>query len=66
MSHSINTGNENEAEQRSGRGDRRVSGERRNIERLKHMKGECRCNVPRRGTDMAGRLVEGELWWTGF
>ena len=66
MSHLTNTESGNANERRAGSRDRRTSGERRNMERLKYMKGECRCNEPRRVTDMAGRLVEGELWWTGF
>jgi len=45
--------------------DRRVGEERRNPERLKHMDGECRSNVPRRSSDLAGKLEDGEYWWSG-
>ncbi|MDH3343542.1 MAG: hypothetical protein OEY06_08295 [Gammaproteobacteria bacterium] len=62
MSHPIENGNE----QRKSGVERRVNDERRNQERLNHMKGECRNNTPRRATDVAGRLVEGQLWWSGF
>lgn len=65
MSHSTNMGSGAQSEQRAGQPDRRVSGERRNQERLKYMKGECRCNAPRRQLDTGGRMIEGELWWSG-
>ena len=39
--------------------------ERRNAERLSHMDGDCRNNIPRRESDLAGELDEGELWWSG-
>ena len=45
--------------------DRRKSDERRNPVRLSHMDGECRNNAPRRSSDIAGKLIEGDLWWGG-
>ena len=45
--------------------DRRTAFERRNFARLERMDGECRNNVPRRESDLAGKLDEGELWWSG-
>lgn len=45
--------------------DRRAEAERRNQARLNRMDGECRNNTPRRESDLAGTLVEGELWWSG-
>lgn len=65
MSHAINSESGSAVDRRTGNLDRRLNGERRNKDRLLHMKGECRSNVPRRNSDVAGRLVEGELWWSG-
>lgn len=45
--------------------DRRSALERRSCARLSNMDGECRNNVPRRESDVAGKLDEGELWWSG-
>ena len=43
--------------------DRRCTPERRNPERLQHMEYECRSGVPRRQSDLADVLTEGEVWW---
>ena len=64
MAQARNTENEKVEDRRMGRLDRRANEERRNEDRLSHMKGECRNNVPRRQSDMAGRMIEGELWWS--
>ena len=66
MSHAMNTDTKNNIERRTGAQDRRVNDERRNHDRMSHMKAECRNNAPRRGADVAGKMVEGELWWSGF
>ena len=66
MTHAVNTETKNDIERRMGTVDRRANDERRNHDRMSHMKGECRSNTPRRGSDMAGKMVEGELWWSGF
>ena len=66
MSRAANTEMKNYGERRMGALDRRVNDERRNHDRMSHLKGECRSNTPRRETGMAGKMVEGELWWSGF
>ena len=53
------------SERRTNWRDRRVNDERRNEVRLSHMDGECRNNPPRRASDVAGKLIEGDLWWGG-
>lgn len=45
--------------------DRRVDVDRRNLERLCQTEYDCRSYVPRRELDIAGGLVEGEVWWNG-
>ena len=45
--------------------DRRAHADRRNQERLGHTEYDCRSYVPRRQSDVAGGLVEGEVWWSG-
>ena len=53
------------SERRKNWQDRRLMPERRNAVRLSHMDGECRNNPPRRSSDIAGKLIEGDLWWGG-
>lgn len=65
MSHSKNTPNVEKIERRKEWIERRKMPDRRNQERLNHMGEDCRSNVPRRESDVAGTLVEGELWWSG-
>jgi len=42
--------------------DRRVESDRRNPERLR-VAYDCRSGVPRRESDLAGELPEGDIWW---
>ncbi|MDA3868537.1 MAG: hypothetical protein PF589_01005 [Gammaproteobacteria bacterium] len=65
MYNSTDTESENVTERRVGRQDRRFSGERRNEERLNHMKGEYRSSRPRRESYAVGKMVEGNWWWSG-
>lgn len=65
MTNSTDTEKEDMTERRVGRQDRRATGERRNEERLAHMKGEYRSNRPRRESDAVGKMVEGDWWWSG-
>lgn len=65
MTHIKNTENSSNNERRASDIDRRTNAERRSKERLACMRAECRKNVPRRESDSAGRLIEGELWWNG-
>lgn len=59
MSSSTDTEDEKKNDRRVGREDRRVSCERRNEERLNHMKSEYRSHTPRRESDAEGKKVEG-------
>jgi len=43
--------------------DRRRDIERRNTARNQHENYECRSGVPRRQSDVAGELYDGEVWW---
>ena len=43
--------------------DRRVSDERRNSERLRHDLDDCRSGSPRRASEVAGELSDGDVWW---
>lgn len=43
--------------------DRRAAPERRIPERMQHTDYECRSGVPRRQSDIADALPEGEVWW---
>ena len=45
--------------------DRRALPDRRSLERLSHSGSDydCRAGVPRRQSDLAGELSEGEVWW---
>ena len=43
--------------------DRRVSNDRRNPERLRLVSYDCRSGLPRRASDVAGELADGDVWW---
>ena len=43
--------------------DRRNSNDRRNLQRLKQVEFDCRSGQPRRQSDVARTLAEGEIWW---
>ena len=62
MTNSTQAGNK--IDRRTGCIDRRVCDERRDHDRLSYMKKDCRGNLPRRDSDMDGRMIEGELWWS--
>ncbi len=65
MSHTNTQTNVTRIERRKHWRDRRMKDERRNPVRISHMNDECRDAAPRRDSDIAGTLVEGELWWSG-
>ena len=65
MSHSKTPSNVSKIERRKHWRDRRGNSERRNPARISHMDDECRDGAPRRDADLAGKLVEGEHWWSG-
>ncbi len=43
--------------------DRRVGDDRRNLERLHLTSFDCRSGLPRRASDVAGELADGDVWW---
>ncbi len=43
--------------------DRRLVSDRRNLERMRLVTYDCRSGQPRRASDLAGELSEGEIWW---
>lgn len=51
------------AERRKHWRDRRSGTERRNPARKQHEPFDCRSGVPRRRSDIAGELYDGEVWW---
>jgi len=57
--------NETKIERRKHWRDRRVLVERRNSGRISQAEYDCRDGAPRRESDIAGKLVEGEIWWSG-
>jgi len=65
MTQTTTTTNVSKIERRKHWQDRRMNNERRNPVRIGHMNDECRSDVPRRDSDIAGKLVEGERWWSG-
>ena len=50
-------------ERRKNWRDRRIRPDRRNSERLQRADFDCRSGVPRRQSDIAGELADGEVWW---
>ena len=43
--------------------DRRTVADRRNPARLRLITYDCRSGFPRRASDVAGELAEGDVWW---
>lgn len=43
--------------------DRRDGGDRRNLRRLELTMYDCRSGQPRRSSDIAGELADGDIWW---
>jgi hypothetical protein len=43
--------------------DRRVDGDRRNPARMRLVTYDCRSGSPRRESDVAGELADGDIWW---
>lgn len=43
--------------------DRRHLADRRNATRNQHENYECRTGAPRRQSDVAGELYDGDIWW---
>ena len=43
--------------------DRRSGAERRCSSRKQHESFDCRSGTPRRQSDIAGELYDGEVWW---
>jgi hypothetical protein len=43
--------------------DRRATSDRRNSDRLQRTDYDCRSGIPRRQSDVAGELADGEVWW---
>ena len=43
--------------------DRRASEDRRNLQRLRLVSYDCRSGQPRRQSEVAGELPDGEVWW---
>ena len=43
--------------------DRRASNDRRNAERIRLVSYDCRSGLPRRQSDLAGELSDGDIWW---
>ena len=43
--------------------DRRMGNDRRNDGRLNLTNYDCRSGLPRRASDVAGELADGDVWW---
>ncbi len=43
--------------------DRRAGVDRRNPERMRLHTYDCRGGLPRRASDLAGELADGDIWW---
>jgi hypothetical protein len=43
--------------------DRRDGSDRRNPRRLELTMYDCRSGQPRRSSDIAGELADGDIWW---
>jgi hypothetical protein len=61
--HSQKTSHKTNSERRKHWQDRRSFLDRRNPERLSHSSYDCRSGAPRRQSDLAGELAEGDIWW---
>lgn len=63
MSRKDGSGNVEVIERRKHWRDRRAGSDRRNSQRLRLVSYDCRSGQPRRQSDIAGELNEGEVWW---
>ena len=63
MSKKSSVANVETIERRKHWRDRRVSGDRRNPERLRLVSYDCRSGSPRRVADVTGELTDGDVWW---
>ena len=63
MSKKSSVANVETIERRKHWRDRRVSGDRRNPERLRLVSYDCRSGAPRRVADVTGELTDGDVWW---
>ena len=59
-----NTGSPVTVERRKHWRDRRTGSDRRNPQRLRLVSYDCRSGQPRRQSDIAGELSDGDVWWT--
>lgn len=63
MSKKDGTGDVEPRERRKHWRDRRAGSDRRNPQRLRLVSYDCRSGQPRRQSDIAGELNEGDIWW---
>lgn len=63
MLHQNKSKAESKVERRKHWRDRRAIPDRRNPERIQHTEFDCRNGIPRRQSDIAGVLAEGDVWW---
>jgi hypothetical protein len=63
MSKKSNPSNIEPVERRKHWRDRRLGEDRRNPARLRLTIYDCRTGEPRRGSDLAGELSDGNVWW---
>ena len=63
MLHHNKTNSDTKEERRKHWRDRRVTPDRRNATRLQRASFDCRSGIPRRQSDLAGELADGEIWW---
>jgi len=63
MSKKNSVANVEAVERRKEWQDRRTGDDRRNPERLRMVSYDCRSGQPRRSSDVAGELADGDIWW---
>ncbi len=63
MSKKSSASNIEAVERRKHWRDRRVESDRRNPARLRLVTYDCRSGAPRRESDIAGKLSDGDIWW---
>lgn len=63
MLHHDKSKEDRKVERRKHWRDRRVTPDRRNADRLQRSDYDCRSGIPRRQSDLAGELADGEVWW---
>jgi len=63
MSKKSSVSNVEAVERRKHWVDRRVESDRRNPERIRRVAYDCRSGLPRRESDVAGELSDGDIWW---